>query len=569
MLVHKNMKTLIIYFECFTRDLSDNQLTSIPKSIFLLPNLKQLNMSLQTLWNVYVNPKRMEFLQSLSTLIMTSKVTAACRENRTSLSWKENTSLEFCYRASPAKAAMINNATERPMDNAGGISSDRQIPGPDHANDTATIFIMGAVALLSIGIGLYILIFHLPRHRRKYRMQHGDNPACRLSSLDTSSMAARMNTKTTDTSLENNHAYGLLEDDHAKNMVTHQQPYITATSSMRRLHHDIQARDISTILMSGDIANLDEDKSIGPIVMSHPYFSLHVATYQKQHTVLLHRVKPMTNEACRRLLSFLPTLRHPRLLATYGVVWHSLDHVNAWTKSIAPDHLQLDIVSEFTNDISTLEVVLGSHSSICTSQCSMSSSSRGKGNNNNNNNNTNNSPISPLNWHDGKLAMARDIALALKEIHEHDKMYQGLTGKTVLVDSVYGCKLITLALAFDCPIYPEQDHDAASRVFLAPEILQGEAPTAAADMYAFGMLLIQMDLDAARPELRNRRQSTSERMECSGTMDTSEDMTDICFGDAPDVIKTLAKACLHGDPRQRPSASFAYAMMARKELVVE
>ncbi|CAK4071749.1 unnamed protein product [Aphanomyces euteiches] len=141
-------------------------------------------------------------------------------------------------------------------------------------------------------------------------------------------------------------------------------------------------------------------------------------------------------------------------------------------------------------------------------------------------------------WAHGRLQLVHDITLGLMHIHEHSLLYGGVTTCSLLIDSTLGCKYHPIALAYKIP-FPSR-----STLHVAPEVAAGEEFTEAADMYSLGVLLAQIDVGGG------------------------EDWTtreDVVFSpNCPDIVLQLAKACLDPNPRQRPSASFAYAMICKE-----
>ncbi|EQC40055.1 serine/threonine protein kinase [Saprolegnia diclina VS20] len=293
-------------------------------------------------------------------------------------------------------------------------------------------------------------------------------------------------------------------------LLTARSSLSAAALSMRSLHHEIAARDV--------------DVSAHAVVFKHNRFDMLLAKVRGS-PVYLNRVLPLTQDKALSLLSMLSTLRHPRLMNVVGVVWRSVDV-----------GVQMDVALEFL-DSGTLEsVLLLGHRS--------------------------------LSWHSGKRQMALEVALALLQVHEHDFVYHGLTGKTVFVDSAQGCKLHTLALVDDSAIDDDQSRT-EDRIFLAPEVLTGCAISSATDMYAFGVLLMLLDA-AVTPWQLSRRTWIQTASDPSAAFPDEVDITSLlglyAFDTCPAIIKAVAKSCVHPDPMQRPSASFAYAMM-RKDLV--
>lgn len=189
-----------------------------------------------------------------------------------------------------------------------------------------------------------------------------------------------------------------------------------------------------------------------------------------------------------------------------------------------------------------------------------------------------------LTWRNFKLRAAMDIAGGLMYLHSKHKLsYDGLNGRSVFVDSEKGCKLNTLLASVSDDVVPLRRYE-SSRGYLAPEILSGEPSRSSSDMFAFGVLLAQLDTCQTADEMiRNswRMRSVIEveplgastislgmegsHRSTTSTVDESNTtsllsmfpFTDEC----PPRVKELAAACLQYDPSLRPSASYVVAML--------
>ncbi|OQR86809.1 protein kinase [Achlya hypogyna] len=290
-----------------------------------------------------------------------------------------------------------------------------------------------------------------------------------------------------------------------------------ATLSMRSLHHEIAAKDV-------DVPKTKR------ILLRHSHFDMFEAKVLGA-PVYLTRLLPLTHDRALSLLSMLSTLRHPRLMNVLGVVWRSVD-------DLPLGGVQMDVALEFLDGGALEDYVLARPA---------------------------------MTWRHDKMRMALEIALGLLQVHDHDFVYNGLTGKTVFVDSTHGCKLHTLALVDDVAIDGDQ-HTTEDRIFLAPEVLAGDLVTSASDMYAFGVLLMLLDA-ALTPWQLSRRTwirtvADATALPAQPGVDFPSLLGSYEFDQAncPAIINAVAKSCVHPDPSQRPSASFAYAMI-RKDFV--
>lgn len=159
-----------------------------------------------------------------------------------------------------------------------------------------------------------------------------------------------------------------------------------------------------------------------------------------------------------------------------------------------------------------------------------------------------------LTWSGFKVRAALDVAGCLMYLHtKHRLSYGALTGKSVFVDDDKGCKLNTLLASIPddaaVPLAQSSDHNNethAQQLFLAPEVLAGAPSRSSSDMFAFGVLLAQLDTCLSAADMLQRRATL-------GALPFT--------ADCPSVIHELANACVQLDPSLRPSASYVVAML--------
>ncbi|GLD95116.1 hypothetical protein PINS_up003741 [Pythium insidiosum] len=272
-----------------------------------------------------------------------------------------------------------------------------------------------------------------------------------------------------------------------------------------------------------------------------------VMTAQYNRTaVLVSQLKISDDPAenCETALNVTPViaqLRHPQLLTVLGLMWEDMH--------------TMSVVSEFMNRGTLEEYLLA--------------------------------PDTGLTWRNFKKKAAHDITVCLMYLHgQHKLTYEGLSGRTVYVDSEKGCKLNTVIASLPSGSMKPQ-LARATRAFCAPEVIAGDRPTAASDMYAFGVLLAQ--LDTCMPANEMIRQSWKNKhyrplaislLESSDSSQQTEEESDLSSSqstdtrtstslssmfsftkDCPEPIKELAISCLQYDPSMRPSAQYVTAML--------
>ena len=154
--------------------------------------------------------------------------------------------------------------------------------------------------------------------------------------------------------------------------------------------------------------------------------------------------------------------------------------------------------------------------------------------------------FSTLKWKN-KLLLLNDIATGLKIIHEAGLVHHDLHTGNVIIGQGGIAYLSDLGLS--CPI-DEKSSDSdlyGVLAFVAPEVLRGNAYTAASDVYSFGMIMWVL---------------TSGQNPFSDSEYNIYLALDICRGKRPPIVegtpdcyKDLMERCWDADQSKRPLAS--------------
>lgn len=154
------------------------------------------------------------------------------------------------------------------------------------------------------------------------------------------------------------------------------------------------------------------------------------------------------------------------------------------------------------------------------------------------------------------MVTAAEIAAPMAYLHSLDLVHGDLSAFNVMLTS-QGAAAGALGRGFTAKIADfglARSMDHSSRIetrtygtlaYMAPEVLEHNIVSKAADVYSFGVLLWQM-CEGSRP-WAGMSHCAIVRAVCSGERQLQ-------FGDhTPDVIQTLALACLSHEPRDRPT----------------
>ncbi|KAG1700310.1 hypothetical protein DVH05_012111 [Phytophthora capsici] len=145
-------------------------------------------------------------------------------------------------------------------------------------------------------------------------------------------------------------------------------------------------------------------------------------------------------------------------------------------------------------------------------------------------------------------AIARQISEAMAFLHKQNIIHGRLNAFNILLDKDYSAKLSLFSIFHYVKLSPL---DNECKIFVAPEILRGEQPSERSDVYAFGVVLVE--IDTGETPVMNARKLTMERSgrdELSPTAKkTGFRLSRLCSG----VMKDTIAACLEPDPTRRPT----------------
>ncbi|RHZ02134.1 hypothetical protein DYB37_009798 [Aphanomyces astaci] len=469
-----------------TLDLSGNKLRELPLFIFRNKNLKVLNVSGNPLMNVHLMASELQFLQALQTFaapVLT--LTTPCQMGFVSTKWHASV---LCVQGNDAgKESSNNTRQDNPLGYVLATTAPSSAEDAAASSNKTFLVLIGTGTCVVVGVFVYLAIF---MRRPRMRGKHPEFPRGSLTSSAGGGGDSSMHVmEATDKSYYAAQTVHLPDDDDDDCMIT--APHWSSSRSTWTVQ---SFRSLFTEIAFPDLVVSD----VAPVVLVHDSFDMVRGKFKGKRRVHVNRLKPMAHDKSFVFLSLLSTLRHPRVTAVVGVSWRPVDPTTGG--------IQVDVVCEYM-DGALLQTYLGS-------TCKDT-------------------------WRTGKLQIMLDVSLGLMHIHEHNYVYEHLSPRTLLVDSARGCKLHTVAIALKAP-FPSTS---STLLHVAPEVLKGEKPTTASDMYAYGVLAAHVD------------KITSEGIAFSPQ--------------CPEMVVQVAKSCLQVDPQQRPSASFVYAMLRRQASFIE
>ncbi|KAF6150039.1 hypothetical protein GIB67_002821 [Kingdonia uniflora] len=164
-----------------------------------------------------------------------------------------------------------------------------------------------------------------------------------------------------------------------------------------------------------------------------------------------------------------------------------------------------------------------------------------------------------LNWNQ-RLRICLDVAMGIQYMHQimnPSHTHRNIKSKNILLDEEFNAKIGDFGMA-RCI---EDDHNDTNSGYLAPEYLQGGKISSSIDIFAYGVVLLEM-LSGKTPkgegshfllsqEIKSILQSEDEEG-LRGWMDHA--LGDTYSFDMAVKLAHIAKACVEDDPASRPSA---------------
>ncbi|KAG1703559.1 hypothetical protein DVH05_007503 [Phytophthora capsici] len=165
-------------------------------------------------------------------------------------------------------------------------------------------------------------------------------------------------------------------------------------------------------------------------------------------------------------------------------------------------------------------------------------------------------------WIDDKLPIAVGIMRALVYLHTRRPkaiLYQVLRTRKVALSDRFEPKLIDLTPAAEGSPPVDQEELAAgvgNAFWTAPELLTGGFPTQASDIYAFGVLLAEIDSEAKPPYHSARDTRSGEKLRAFQVLNlvASGELRPHFGANCPAEVREIALACMRQNPMQRPTA---------------
>jgi len=160
-----------------------------------------------------------------------------------------------------------------------------------------------------------------------------------------------------------------------------------------------------------------------------------------------------------------------------------------------------------------------------------------------------------------QVMVMQDIALAIAAAHKVGVLHRDLKPENVRVLDDGRCKLLDFGIAQSgAGQLTASGYFVGTPEFVAPEVMSGATHTAAADIYALGLLYYTM-LCGANPFRGDTVQATVARVVQLDPMPLSRRVTGVSV-----ELETLIHACLSKQPEARPTSAEGLALALSAEL---
>lgn len=165
-------------------------------------------------------------------------------------------------------------------------------------------------------------------------------------------------------------------------------------------------------------------------------------------------------------------------------------------------------------------------------------------------------------WIDDKMPIAIGVIRALVYLHTRRPIpivYRVLRARKVAISDRFEPKLFDFTPAAEGSPPVDQEELAAgvgNAFWTAPEMLTGGDPTQASDIYAFGVLLSEIDSEAKGPYHSARDPRSGEKLRAFQVLNlvASGELRPHFATNCPAEVREIALACMRQNPMQRPTA---------------
>ncbi|KAK1933914.1 Serine/threonine-protein kinase TNNI3K [Phytophthora citrophthora] len=166
-------------------------------------------------------------------------------------------------------------------------------------------------------------------------------------------------------------------------------------------------------------------------------------------------------------------------------------------------------------------------------------------------------------FNSGKLTIALHVAHALAYLHSRDVpvLHRDLKSKNILLNEALGAKLTDFGVSRE-RVDRAMTADVGTSLWMAPEVMIGNAYDEKADIFSFGVVLSELSTHTL-PYAHAKRPGSNEQLSplvilhrvATGTLSVEFSKSD------PQTMVRLGLACVSMDPNKRPTAAEAMRVL--------
>ena len=135
-------------------------------------------------------------------------------------------------------------------------------------------------------------------------------------------------------------------------------------------------------------------------------------------------------------------------------------------------------------------------------------------------------------------------------MHEHELVHRDLKSANVLLDADGRAKLCDFGFS-TLRSEAKETSDVGTRIWNAPEVLEGKTATSASDIFSFAIICLEVATRQIpyvnHPLVRKKQMKELEKQIHAGYRENIPD-------DCPPVLDSLIRACWSHDPAKRPNS---------------
>ena len=157
-----------------------------------------------------------------------------------------------------------------------------------------------------------------------------------------------------------------------------------------------------------------------------------------------------------------------------------------------------------------------------------------------------------INW-STKLSALYNIIYGLKNIHSVKIVHRDFHSGNIFFgrDHIYDVRIGDLGISKSATDSAEDNNENYGIIpYMAPEIFLGQKYTAASDIYSFGMIMWEV--------MTGRRPFWDKNHDTDLIIEIVDGLRPPIVTNAPEGYIELMEECWHSDPKQRPTAAYAY-----------